>query len=566
LSGDLIIEPGGRLTSIRGGGGQGRGGSITVVADGRIHVQAVPGAPVGDFSMRGLISANSSADNTFNAGCGRTQITLVATGTGAAGPPPQPPPPGSDKQAIRIDGTVEIRYPGAEGVLGGIITLIAGGDLSTLGANPPFPSPDPIAGGYPAGTPGGPIVSPNPPLEPNATVFIGADGVVNASGKDLGGGEIRIEACFIVVEGLVQAGGDAVTGALGREERLPVIIFMQAHETLEVRNGGRVVGDVREGFMRHTGQPAGADNVYGTADDPLCVFTPPPPPLPINKTGKGGSDICLIARSDITIDGTDATLVANGLFAVSAKTISGSQKGGRVRVLSTKLIDNGATADIMLLGNAITTLANNGGIVSIQAGDNVDVNGVVLATSNTGFAGSGGRIEIQAVDGGIIGTFGGALNAAAFGPDGVITFTSCIAVIGFGPATADPAPVTDDDGSECGKPRVITLIPTKQPCVGFGCFCLNTFRVRGNVLTINGKEFGTAAKPRVTLVEFNPDCATDPGVGTEETLPPSPADPNYTQINTRITLTLPGGTSGMHIILSDPVNGPSSSCSKDLIP
>ncbi len=105
-TGSLVIEPGGRLSSDRTGGGNGRGGNVTVLAEGQIWVQAdVSGTP------RGVVSSNTSANSraAFNQNCGRSQITLVATGTDVAA-----------NEALKIDGTVEIRFGGSEAVIGGV--------------------------------------------------------------------------------------------------------------------------------------------------------------------------------------------------------------------------------------------------------------------------------------------------------------------------------------------------------------------------------------------------------------------------------------------------------------
>jgi hypothetical protein len=288
----------------------------------------------------------------------------------------------------------------------------------------------------------------------------------------------------------------------------------------------------------------------------------------------GGADICLTARDGITIDGT---VLAAGVFAVSATVKTGT--GGNIHLLTTDADNNGT---IELFGNAITADGEaQGGVVIVQAQADVGVNGDVLANGNQGK--KGGSILMQAVEGDIKGTVGGNLEATPT-PVGSIQLLSCSAISGFtfsipaGPATTDPPSGSglffkDDDGSECGLKRLIGVIPilnttlpeTLPPspllksCIDVDCFCLKSFKVSGSVLTISGKGFGTAAKPRVKLVEFNMTCTTDPGIPDEVGIP------FLTHADSKITLTLPPGASG-HIILSDPVNGPSSSCSFDTLP
>jgi hypothetical protein len=569
-TGSLVIEPGGELTSNREGGGLGRGGNITVVAEGQINVVGIPGCPADDPTCRGIISANAQGNSlaAFNQGCGRTQITLIATGAGF---------PNDD---LLIDGTVEITFLG-EAHIGGVITLIGGGDITNLGQNPPFPSPDPFAGGYPnPGALGNPITFPNPPNADNsAMVRVSEAGIVRALSKDHGGGEIYIDACFVVIEGLVQAGS-------GREKVLPVLIKIQAHETIIIHAGGQVVADLKEGFRQHNGQLL-TDPILGVGRG--CEFTPgdptiqPPANGPAPGTDKGGADICLIARALITIDGTNFLFAGkdgvfgtkDDLFAVSAQTSTSQQTGGTVLVLSTGLVDTGQDASVGMLGNAITTNGGNqGGVVSIQADDNVQVGGVVLARDNTG----GGVIHVQAVTGDITGAPGGKLDAG-FG--GNIRLISCSPVLGFtfsappGPATTTP-PTAPEFSPGCPPgpgTRVLVFISTnpadhddyvKQPCQAPFCFCILTLKItQGQLSSITGKDFKAGNNPVVKRVVVDADNC-DLTTGTDIDPPGFTVDSP-----TKITLTPPVAvTSGKYIILRNPgadaifgnADDPASSC------
>lgn len=503
LTGDLIVEPGGKISSDRlGTRGVGRGGNITAVVGGRIHVQADPsGAP------RGVIRANSQASSrrAFAEGCGLTEVTLVATGDGAPG-----------AEAIRIDGTVEIVAPppSVEAFLGGIITLVGGGDTApgaTVQNLPPFPSP-------------GTITPPNPP-DNVAKVVVGGTGVVNTEAKDAGGGIIRIFACFFVLEGpegLIQAGGNATTGTiLGREGRLPVIILIQVNETITVQAGAQILADLRQGFKQHVGQ------------GPLCAFTPVSPPDangPVPGV-RGGADICLIARADISLEGS------GGVFAVSARTLDGTQTGGSVVVLSTQ------EGVVELIGSAVTVdspaSGGQGGMVQIQAAQDVDVHdspasGGVRANDTTGV---GGSIEVEAVSGAITRSTG-LLLATGGGGAGVITLRECGVNAADNPASTPAATLL---AASCGTPVLIpaSLIPNLRPCVG-ACFCIARLRQRTSTLTIVGEGL-----KGVTRVEVNaPGCDPNTGTGVAFTV---------NDAGTQITVSpAPQLTPGLFTILSNP--------------
>jgi hypothetical protein len=342
-------------------------------------------------------------------------------------------------------------------------------------------------------------------------VHITGTGIVRVQSKDHGGGEIRIVACFVDIEGLVNAGG-------GREKVLPVIIEVIAHEFIQVHNGGQVVADLSEGFRQHHGQEL-TDPSLGFGRG--CEFYPTDDPQdngPLTNA-KGGADICFTARSDsaqnaITIDGTLVTgllptFQTNPGFAVSAQTTTGSQTGGTVLALGTGLVDTGDDTTITLLGKAITVNGTQrGGIVSIQADDNVDVNGVVLAKDASG----GGTIHIQGVNGTVTGTPGGQLDA---GLGGSVRLLSCNPVVGFPPATSTPAPVIV---ILCADPELVELIPILQPCSAPACFCILRLNIngQGDLLRVIGKDFRSGSTIFVTRVDVNaPSC--DPGSGTSAT-------------------------------------------------
>jgi hypothetical protein len=174
-----------------------------------------------------------------------------------------------------------------------------------------------------------------------------------------------------------------------------------------------------------------------------------------------------------------------------------------------------------MLGNAITTNGGNqGGVVSIQADDNVQVGGVVLARDNSG----GGVIHVQAVTGDIMGAPGGKLDAG-FG--GNIRLISCSPVTGFPPATTTP-PTAPEFSPGCPPgpgTRVLVFISTnpvdhddyvKQPCQAPFCFCILSLKIngQGQLTGITGKDFRIDSTPTVTRVDVNA-ASCDPGSGTK---------------------------------------------------
>lgn len=507
--GNLVIEPGGVLESNHPTTqAVGRSGNITVLAEGQIWVQA--NLPSG--TPRGRISSNAQSNvrGAFFQGCGRGEITLVATGVNAGG------------IAILIDGTVEMisPSPAAEPYVGGIITMIGGGDASSITV-PPFPSA---------------LTNLNPPNPPDnsARVVIGSTGLVNIDAKDSGGGEVRIFACFVLVKGLILVGGEP-GGPFGREQLLPVIISIMANETIDIIDGGRVVGNLREGWKQHIGQ------------GPLCAFTPVIPftnngPVNTSSANRGGASICLIARADITMDGS--TLPA-GQFAVDANTIltTSGQAGGDISILS---IVEGI---ISAIGNAVTAsdtaAGGKGGMIMVQAAEDIDVTGLIQALGGVGS--KGGMIDLDAVNGSI-GSPTGTLLATATA-NGTIRLFECQA--GAANPSSTPAAIALP-GAACGVLAIFNPVPDKRPCGG-GCFCLEQARIR----TINGVSTlvirGQSLKG-VDRIDYN-SASCNPLAGTGITT-------FTTQTDTQITVSPFVGpfTVNSHVVLSNPA-GPSSSCS-----
>lgn len=552
--GSLIINPGGRLTSNREGTrGNGRGGNITVLADGQINVQAddVDGDP------RGVISSNTqaSARAAFDAGCGVTQITLVATGNGV---PPT--------EVIRIAGTVEnvAPPPSVERFLGGILTFVAGGEDADITV-PPFPSANP---------PTNPNLPPNNPPDNGARMVVTRTGLINVDAKDAGGGQIYAYACFVTVHGLIQAGGNAHTGSiLGRETQIPTIIAITANETIEVRQdpadpvgalwvipgvanagvpapAGGINGTLRAGLKQHLGQGrtdatqglgAGCEYVYGQGT---------------GGSGPGGSDICLIARADVLIDGTDLPV---GVSAVRADTNLPGERGGTV------LVDPTGEGVVDLLSNAISANApatgSKGGEVVIQSAEDVIVNGssggVQVSASGPG-TGSGGRIDVEAVEGAIT-QANGVLSA---GPAlGTITLRECV-----DNAADDPSRIATNlvRNVDCSPPNAVLNPPVLIGCGG-ACSCIDNVRLRGNVLTIRGSNLSDVGQ-----VELNNSCQPDGSCVVNKTA-------FLSQSATTITLTAPAcAVAGDHVIIGDPGPdnklgtlddvSPSTSCSRDVFP
>jgi hypothetical protein len=557
--GSLIIEPGGRLTSDRlGTRGNGRGGNTTVVADGQIDVQAddVDGDP------RGVISGNTqaSARAAFDAGCGVTQITLVATGDGV-------PPP-----AIRIAGTVEnvAPPPSVERFLGGILTFVGGGNETNI-TIPPFPSANP---------PTNPNNPPNNPPADDTRMLVTRTGLINIDAKDAGGGQIYVYACHVTVHGLIQAGGNAHTGlVLGRETQLPTIIAITANETIEVRQDpadaaipipwlipgvanagvpdppGGVNGTLREGLKQHLGQGltdatqglgAGCEFVYGVG---------------LGDAGKGpaGADICLVARADVTIDGANLPTAPSVVYAVRADVNLPGERGGTV------LIDPTAEGAVVLLSNAVSANAlsngSRGGEVVIQSAEDVTVDGSSAGTTQVSARGAangaGGRIDVEAVEGAIT-QANGQLNATP--ALGIITLRECVDNAADDPNSNPPAQRTVD----CSPPNAVANPPVLISCGG-ACSCIDSVRLRQNTLTIRGTNLSDVGQ-----VELNNSCQPDGSCVVDKAA-------FLSQSATTITLTAPGcAVAGDHVIIGDPgpdnVLGtpddisPSTSCSRDVFP
>jgi hypothetical protein len=543
-SGNLVIEPGGDLSSDRlGQAGNGRGGNLTVLAEGQIWVMANPGAAPGNTADRGIISSNTQAASrpVFTQGCGLSEVTLVATGRGATA-----------NEAIRIDGTVEIVFPppSVEPVVGGIINLSGGGDFSLAGNTtiqnvPPFPSI-------------GAITPPNPP-ENGPKVVVGGTGIINTDGKDPGGGIVRIFACYFLIEGanvapqngpggLVQVGGNATTGTnQGREQFLPAIVLVMINELIEIQDGGQIKADLREGFKLHVGQK------------PLCDFTPVVPPNangPVSNlaSNRGGADVCLIAGG--TSGATVAPFTTTGIsvnstalgpqahFAVSARTVVGNQTGGTIVALLTT-----REGDIDLADNALNASGNaRGGMIQIQSTDNVNITGIVQANGPV----AGGTVGVEAVGttaGPGTGEITAAVGTVSATPTGTITFRECTVNPANNPASIPAAVLLP---ASCGVPMLIPEPPTLAPCAA-PCFCLSGFRLRssGQILQIMGE-----ALQLVTRVDVNsPNCNPANGTSVPFTL----------DAQGRIIVNNPPAlVSNTHIVLSNLPTGPSSSCSNPI--
>jgi hypothetical protein len=526
-TGSLIVQPGGEISSdSKNPSAKGRGGVITVVADGQILVQESQG-------VRGRISTDSDLDSrqAWQDGCGRAQITLVATST-------------NSPDAVVIDGDVQQLHAfgsGTEAVIGGRIYILGGGSAANLQhgtvADPPFPSP-------------GQITRNNPPND-SARVVVNQTGIVINTCKDDGGCEIHVYSCFALVEGLVESGGfDPQSGApISREQKLPVFIEFIQNEDIVVQNGGRIIAEIREGYQRHKGQ---YDNTNPAS--PLCEFIEQIPAGnngPLTNT-RGAGDICLTARRLIHIDGS---VLPAGQFAVNAR-IGGTfntQTGGNVNLLQTATEDEGGLGIELVPGNDITVTAvlagSKGGRVRSQANVGIDINGIVLARGNStgSVGGSGGVISMQSVNAQVLGTVGGQLDAGANSPqNGAVNLISCVNVAGFPPATSNPAPTITN--ADCNSPDLVIppALISLLPC-GQGCFCLERFSLKQGVLSIFGQGLKGVSKLEVNASSCNP------GTGTTLVI-------NSPKTDTKITANFAGTlTSGKFIVLSNPA-GPSSSC------
>jgi hypothetical protein len=566
-AGDLIIEPGGKLTSERHGRGNGRSGIIAVEAQGEINVMAST-----DGAVRGLIStgADSSALFAFGKGCGRSEITLLAEGNGA------PLDSAGRSQAIVIAGTVESAKqhgePGDENFLGGVITLIGG-----VKVDKGFPTPfdphltDPHTYNFRTSLP---VNKPNPP-DDQATVRITETGLINVNALDHGGGEVRIDSCYVFNHGVIQVGGDPHDGSvLGRETVLPTLVEIIAHEDIAVMPvdldhaswdvtigpgktvKGGIRADLRQGWRQHVGQGL-TDPALRTGEG--CNFvlqdTQPQKNEPNQSAGRGGADVCLIAGRSILVDSMESTE-----FAVRARTgsfsgaSSSNQTGGTILALTTR-----AGGEITLENKALTTNGvksnANGGLVVVQSTKNVTVTdpppdaidpddsdnpnnaecyGNINANGGGKATNKGGSIWLEATNGAITDATG-KLCAV---PGGSIHKRECVVNTGDNPQS-DPAEV--DLNPACGDPQLVRILPLLLPCVE--CSCIDDVSLSGVTVTISGHSLDA-----VKQVAFAPNCAPD-----EDTDPCVMNAPFPRQEETVIELELPSCVeSGDHAIVGDP--------------
>lgn len=592
--GNLVIEPGGKLTSCRHARGNGRSGVIGVETEGQIDVQAAP-----DGSSRGEIDSCGSASSVFafNKGCGRAEITLLAKGDNAPA-----------NEAIRIAGLVDMAdlhddENRAEDFLGGVITLIGGVKIAQ--ATTAFPNTFDLFANPPTHNfrTTLPVTKPNPP-DDLTKVLITETGIVNVNALDHGGGEVHILACYVTNNGLIQVGGDIHTDRTeGRETLLPTLIEIIAHEDIKIMPAvgfedwlirglvlpgvpqlrGGIRADLRAGFRRHDGQ--------GLTDPTLqtgtgCSFTPQTPFLangPISSAGKGGADVCLIAGRSIEVDSK-----LSDQFAVRARTgklndnlSSSAQTGGTILAMTTR-----EGNDIELRGHALTTNGVNsnakGGRVVVQASGDLTVTGplpnlkdLIYDPSNPndmacyghinangggkGPAQKGGEIWLEATSGAITAA-DGKLCAL---PDGVIKKRECVVNPADNPHSNPPE---IDLPPQCDNPQLVRNIPALLPCEG--CSCIDDVSLSGSTVTIKGHNLDA-----VKQVAFAPTCAPDNQCVVNV--------PFEEQNDSTIKVEVPTcAQSGDHVIVGDPnfppggdgILGtlddvsPSTSCSRDTYP
>jgi hypothetical protein len=336
----------------------------------------------------------------------------------------------------------------------------------------------------------------------DSMVVVGPTGLIETDSTDPGNAKIQIEAC---------AGVEVAGKVLAFAKKRGTVLEIFSREFIDIKAGAVLSADLSIGDL-------------GPADQ---------------------HRLSLEARGPITIAGL--------LTATAGKT---NKKGGLIEALSTEDTIT-CTASAQLLANAPGS-GSDGGEISLRAFEDLDFDCVMRAQGNK-TSGDGGKVLLKSFNGDVIATPGADVQTVSQTP-GTITVESCsapnLAAAAFNPAPVVTSPLCGAAPTEGHKFGPGKPYPGPIPPCTAGCFCLERFSIAGGVLTIRGQGL-----KGVQLVEFNATCQPDPGAGIEVAKAAF-----LSQTDTQIKLTLPGGASGTHIILSDPASGPSSACSKDTIP
>jgi hypothetical protein len=286
--------------------------------------------------------------------------------------------------------------------------------------------------------------------------------------------------------------------------------------------------------------------------------------------GTGGSSgtswVDLFARGDIRVTGDTSGTVfdvhANGLAGTndSGGTITVRSVGGSIRASG-----NTFQADA-------TGAGGHGGLLAIEATLAANLDDAVLFARGdmvgTGGFGFGGTINVRSFSGNLSwqdttapplstgdvrpsGSGVPFLNRGVIALDTCATGTATITGTLFSYIGGPIAPtVTLEVG--CGGAPTLPTYVTLPNCICRGCVCMTRFSIDGNILTIVGDALKSVAE-----VFFNTTC--DPA-GTM-----MPKSAFLSQSDTAITLDLPPGTSGKHVILHNAAAG-ASVCSAETLP
>jgi hypothetical protein len=229
------------------------------------------------------------------------------------------------------------------------------------------------------------------------------------------------------------------------------------------------------------------------------------------------------------------------------------------------LIDPTAEGEVVLLSNAVSANAlgngSRGGEVVIQSAEDVNVNGSsggIQVSARGAATGSGGRIDVEAVEGAITQANGQLTAGPALG---TITLRECVDNAADDPvATATTVTRTVD----CSPPNAVANPPVLVGCDG-ACSCIDSVRLRQGIVTIRGTNLSDVGQ-----VELNSVCQPDGSCVVDKAA-------FLSQSATTITLTAPGcAVAGDHVIIGDPGPdgnlgtaddiSPSTSCSRDVFP
>ncbi len=389
-TGDMEMQAGARILAENANNG-GSGGNITIDVDGDLTmagaVGLVPGAIIstrksagaGDTGLGGnitiMVGDSTAATGTFFMGGGSTTYgaetgaKLIATGTGPAGDitvnagRTYTTEPGSVVEAGDGNGTTVQQ--------GGKIFLASGCGLTTKGR-------------------------------------------VTSKGTDPGADLVHIEACDVLIAGLVESTG-------------------RAHAT-GIRNSCDNVNDGLAGEVLRPGKPAESTACIEVWANNVTIDSTNGNAGELNADiGNGGSGgrswIDVFAFTDLTVkdgSGNNRTSSNGGgsylnTFAVHAKSIGGSDNTPNTITAKAKTGVLTVTGDAFQAGSDGN--GSNGGSIVLQSSGNATLDTSLEASSGGGAAGDGGSIAVRSFNGNI--SWQNGEGDVTGSPNGTISLTSC---------------------------------------------------------------------------------------------------------------------------------------------